>query len=362
MSPKSGTDDKPRVVDAELLPKWQTLALGLYVGLVGVLLVGLLISVWPAIEKASTSTAVPAMTAERAADETERMSFFGLFHLEVTAGMSLLILVALFGGLGSFIHAATSFVEYTGNRRLARSWSWWYMLRVPIGASLALIMYFAFRGGLFATSAAPGDVNPYGVAALAGAAGLFSKQATAKLEELFTTLFRVAPGKGDERLKDGLENPKPVVTGTEPAQLTTGSEATLEVRGSGFVATSQVRLKRLETGEVLERRATFISDTQLGVALKADELVAGKLEITVVNPTPGGGTSDPVLVDVNAPEELEDELEQEVEEELEQEVESELEPEVESEVEPEPEPEPEPKRKRKSESEPESDSESEPKP
>ena len=348
------------VIDQELLPKGRTLLLGLYVGLVGVLLVGLLISVWPAIEKASTSTAVPAMTAERAADTTERMSFFGLFHLDVTAGMALLILVALFGGLGSFIHAATSFVEYVGNRRLGRSWSWWYMLRVPIGASLALIMYFAFRGGLFATSAAPGDVNPYGVAALAGAAGLFSKQATAKLEELFTTLFRVAPGKGDERLKDGLENPKPVVTGTEPAQLTTGSEATLEVRGSGFVSTSQVRLKRLETGEVLERRATFISDTQLGVALKAEELVAGKLEITVVNPTPGGGTSDPVLVDVNAPEELEEELEEE------EEVEEELEPEVESEVEPEAEPEPEPKpkgkRKRDSEPDPESDSESEPKP
>src|SRR5918994_6209182 len=187
MSPKSGTDDKPRVIDEELLPKWQTLALGLYVGLVGVLLVVLLISVWPAVEKASTSTAVPAMTPARAAEETVEMSFLGVAHLDVTAGMSLLILVAIFGGLGSFIHAATSFVEYTGNRRLGRSWSWWYMLRVPIGSSLALIMYFAFRGGLFATSAAPGDVNAYGVAALAGAAGPFSHQAPAELAGAFPT-------------------------------------------------------------------------------------------------------------------------------------------------------------------------------
>ena len=240
------------------------------------------------------------------------MSFLGVFHMDVTAGTSLLVLVAIFGAIGSFIHAATSFVEYVGNRRLSRSWSWWYMLRIPIGASLALIMYFAFRGGLFATDAAPGDVNAYGVAALAGAAGLFSKQATAKLEELFTTLFRVAPGKGDERLRDSLENEKPVVTGTEPAQLTTGAEVTLEVTGSGFVESSQVRLKRLATGEVLERKATFIDNTRLRVVLIADELVdPGKLEITVVTPPPGGGTSDPVVVDVNPPAEPEPEPEPE---------------------------------------------------
>ena len=230
------------------------------------------------------------------------MSFLGVFHLSVTAGTSLLVLVAIFGSIGSFIHAATSFVEYVGNRRLSRSWTWWYMLRIPIGGSLALIMYFAFRGGLFATSATTGDVNAYGVAALAGVAGLFSKQATAKLEELFSTLFRVAAGKGDERLRDSLENEKPVVAGTEPAQLATGEEVTLEVRGSGFVESSQVRLKRLATGEALERTTSFVDNTRLRVVLSAEDLMEpGKLELTVVTPPPGGGTSDPLIVDINPP-------------------------------------------------------------
>jgi hypothetical protein len=35
-----------------------------------------------------------------------------------------------------------------------------------------------------------GDLSPYGVAAVAGLAGLFSKQATDKLREVFETLFK----------------------------------------------------------------------------------------------------------------------------------------------------------------------------
>ena len=39
-----------------------------------------------------------------------------------------------------------------------------------------------------------------------------------------------------------------------------------------------------------------------GPPRNADELTEpGKLEITVVNPPPGGGTSDLVIVDVNPP-------------------------------------------------------------
>jgi hypothetical protein len=48
----------------------------------------------------------------------------------------------------------------------------------------------AVRGGLLAAQASADAVNPYGVAALAGLVGMFSKQATDKLREVFDTLFR----------------------------------------------------------------------------------------------------------------------------------------------------------------------------
>lgn len=285
----------------------QTLGLGIFLGLVGIALVTLLISVWPAAEEATMEPAPDQGESGAAqAEPTVNMSFLGLAELDVTGGTALLILVAVLGGLGSFIHAGTSFVEYVGNEQLGRSWTWWYVLRVPIGASLALILYVAFRGGLFSTSATSGVVNIYGVGALAALAGLFSKQATNKLEDVFSALFRVPEGKGDDRLKDSLAHPRPTVTTTEPARLIEGTETTLVVRGTGFAEKAQARLRRLATGEVLEAKSEYVDDTQLRVILLADDLAEaarrGKLEVVVVNPPPGGGASDPILVDIDPPE------------------------------------------------------------
>jgi len=46
------------------------------------------------------------------------------------------------------------------------------------------------RGGLIGGSTGADALSPYGVAAIAGLAGLFSKQATDKLREVFENLFR----------------------------------------------------------------------------------------------------------------------------------------------------------------------------
>lgn len=101
-----------------------------------------------------------------------------------------LSLVALVGALGAFIHLATSFTEFLGNRTFIASWKWWYGLRPFIGSALALMVYFAARGGLIAGPGNAKDLSPYGIAALAGLAGMFSKQATDKLREVFENLFK----------------------------------------------------------------------------------------------------------------------------------------------------------------------------
>ena len=120
----------------------------------------------------------------------------------VCAGDNLRIaLVVIAGALGSLIHATTSFADYVGNRRFHSSWTAWYMVRLIVGTALALLLYFAFRGGFFSGSAQSNAVNPYGIAALAGLAGLFSKQATDKLREVFETLFRVSRIHGERFIK-----------------------------------------------------------------------------------------------------------------------------------------------------------------
>ncbi|MBA2704688.1 MAG: IPT/TIG domain-containing protein [Blastocatellia bacterium] len=153
------------------------------------------------------------------------------FDVHTSLDERLLFLVIVAGALGSYIHAATSFADYVGNRKMASSWLWWYILRPFIGVALALVFYFVVRAG-FLTGGA-GDVNPYGVATLGALAGMFSKQATDKLEEVFTTIFRPAPGKGDAKRGDKLVGP--TVSGMLPREGPAAGGTEVVVSGNGFV-------------------------------------------------------------------------------------------------------------------------------
>jgi len=96
----------------------------------------------------------------------------------------LILIAALSALLGSFVHSATSFATYLGNHKLLRAWVGWYVLRPVIGMALGLVFYFLLRAGLVTTESASA-VNEFGVAAVSALAGMFSKQAADKLEEVF---------------------------------------------------------------------------------------------------------------------------------------------------------------------------------
>ncbi|MDH3652374.1 MAG: hypothetical protein OEQ53_21975 [Saprospiraceae bacterium] len=153
----------------------------------------------------------------------------------------LLILVTLGGALGAFIHVASSMSVRIANRNFSYAWLPWYILRPFVGGALAIAFYLLVRGGLVVPNpiinASPqaksdqllayaaslidaGDttaalivmesynkiflndggeegnraqappINLFGVMAIAVLAGLFSKQAVEKLQELFETMFR----------------------------------------------------------------------------------------------------------------------------------------------------------------------------
>lgn len=100
------------------------------------------------------------------------------------------------GVLGSAVHASTTLADYVGNRRVAKSWVLWYISRVFIGGALALIFYITIRAGFFSTAASVGDINLFGVAALAGLVGMFSKGVSDKLSLVFGNIYgEAAPFK-----------------------------------------------------------------------------------------------------------------------------------------------------------------------
>jgi hypothetical protein len=166
--------------------------LGVYLAILGMLLGSLVVALWPVIEG----------LGQPGASEGS-LRWLGV-EFSVTPEGAFLLLVILFGAIGAYIHAATSFVDYAGNRKFTASWTWWYVLRPFVGMALALIFYVTIRGGFFAQEAQTEDVNPFGIAALAGLSGLFSKQATDKLREVFDTMFRTEHGRGDDERSDPL--------------------------------------------------------------------------------------------------------------------------------------------------------------
>jgi hypothetical protein len=169
-------------VQLQTKPPWWGVTVGLFVYLVAIFsLVTLLVSLWPPQADAKQVTTWWQATVGREVD--------------------LLWLVMICGALGSFAHGARSFVDFVGNRTLRASWSAWYLLYPLIGAALALIFYLAVRGGFLTTNAGQ-DVNLYGLTAISGLVGMFSKQATTKLAEVFSTLFKT--DKDDKSLKNKL--------------------------------------------------------------------------------------------------------------------------------------------------------------
>ena len=111
----------------------------------------------------------------------------GAHWLGMTLEARFIWITAAAGALGSCIHLATSFVSHAGGAKLGADWVWWYALRPGIGAALAVVVYFVFRAGLISGSgdAATASMNPYGIAAVASLSGMFSRQATEKLKDIF---------------------------------------------------------------------------------------------------------------------------------------------------------------------------------
>src|SRR5438552_3305238 len=104
-------------------------------------------------------------------------------------------------------------------------------------------------------------------------------------------------GTGSATLTLTINNPVPTTTSISPASTTAGSaQFTLTVNGTNFVSTSTVYWN----GSPLT--TTFVSSTQLTAIVPAANVAAvGTASVTVLNPAPGGGTSNAQTFTINPP-------------------------------------------------------------
>jgi len=240
--------------------------------LLEVLLAGLLVAqCWPAATKVGQPAGAAATPAA-----LPMVRPLWLFTWTPDPDALFVVIVLLAGTIGASIHALTSLATFYGNGTFAARWTWWYLFRAPIGMSIALIFYLLLRGGFLSADASTKVINPYAMAALAGLSGMFSKQATDKLEEVFATLFRTAAG-GDQERQDKATGPALHVDRVDPDSVpvgTTGVRLTVSGRGFGPAVTAQV-------GSA-PRRVERVGGTELRVTLDdGDTAAPGRLRLIV---------------------------------------------------------------------------------
>ena len=208
-----------------------------------------------------------------------------LITLMPERGVILLALIA--GVLGSFMHAAQSFAAYVGNKELKASWVWWYLLRPFVGAVLGVLTYFVIRAGMMGADG--GGVSPYGVVALGGLAGCFSKNAMEKLAEVFDTLFRVDPARKaryKDTLSDSPEAPKIASIAPSPVKPT---DTRLTIKGESFAADAIVMVNDSKCRVISVKASEVVID--LPTANRPAQ--GSNAAVKVVNPTPSRTESAP---------------------------------------------------------------------
>ena len=88
-------------------------------------------------------------------------------------------------------------------------------------------------------------------------------------------------------------NPLPVLSALSPSRAVVGAPSTIAVIGSGFVASSVVQWNGAH------RPTTFVTSSQLQATLSAADVAAmGTGQVSVLSPTPGGGLSAALPLDV----------------------------------------------------------------
>ena len=207
-----------------------------------------------------------------------RVSVFGIGWNNPNPEALELLLVVAMAMIGANVHVLTSLSTFIGNRRFVESWSWWYVIRPPVGVGIAIVLYFVLRAGFVSVTSNGGNINPYGVAAFAGLAGMFSKQATDKLREIFDTAFKTS---GDAQRADKVQGGL-TIDHVTPASLPVATND-LEVRvfGRGFFAATAASVG----GHA--RHVTVRDPTELTVTLVAEDVARpGVVPLRLAPPAP----------------------------------------------------------------------------
>jgi len=143
-----------------------------------------------------------------------------------------------------------------------------YVLLPFSGALLALIFYFAIRGGFLPSTLT--NTTPYGVAALGALVGMFSESAVLKLKQMADAVFTKSEQGKDTVL------PAPKVSSISPSSGPAAGGTPVTITGTDFAAGAKVNIGGVAA------TVTGINKTSITATTPAH--AAGAVDVEVVNP------------------------------------------------------------------------------
>ena len=133
---------------------------------------------------------------------------------------NLFIVFMAFGVLGACAKCLASLARYLGVQRFKASWTGYYFFHPLIGGLLALAFYLVFKSGINSALLTPSTPNTptltldmFGYCALAMLVGMFSDEATVKLEKVAGALLTSNTSKDDDEDADEISIQAVRVTG-----------------------------------------------------------------------------------------------------------------------------------------------------
>lgn len=103
------------------------------------------------------------------------------------------VLMTCAAGVGSSVATILGFLEHASEKGdFKAAYTPWYVGRPAMGLLLGLLFFLLLRGGMLGVlpNLDASKLNPYGLAAIGGLVGLFTKHAVEKLQEVFDVLFQ----------------------------------------------------------------------------------------------------------------------------------------------------------------------------
>lgn len=208
----------------------------------------------------------------------------------------LVIFATFFGIIGASIHGIGSLTAWISTNKLESGWGIWYLTRPPIGAALAVITYIILRAGF--VSGGPTAISDFGVAGISALVGLMTDEMTAKLRDVFDSLFGIkkpAGEKGDDPTKRNLSSI--IFPSDQKTQFKVGEEIVLKPMTTKSDGSPAAKAKVhfvigdpniAEFTEVVEKATADVESDSEGIAIvKVKGVFRGKTQITATGKIEG---------------------------------------------------------------------------